>query len=439
MNKLLAWMDRRGLITAAIVACSLRIVWAVCVQMVPQSDSAMYEIFAQRIAQGLGYSYPDGGVTVYWAVGPAALYGGLYALMGQSYSVASAANVGMGVGLVWLTGALAQQQFGRRIGWLAALALAFWPLWIEFTTIISSELPFAFLLVASLAVRRGIEEPWRATILSTVFLVGATYMRPIALPLIIGLPLLDIFAGQKLSRVFGSAALAFAVAGVLMTPWALRNHAHFGVPVLVSANFGANLWMGNNPKSDGGYMPLPDEKWSDELVREADLEHRAISFIEANPLIYARLCVGRLQKSFDRESIGVVWNGKGISDRFEQPLKFLSLGWWLVMFALSLIGAALFVFAAPSRLFHPLIVAPGLIMAVALLVVGQDRYHVPADPFVAVFAAYAVSRISRRFAAKRGRNYSTASPRPPHDSVIGCKRSVESTDTRLSWDGAPTG
>lgn len=394
------WMGRRGLVAAVLIASILRIGWVILVPIVPQSDGNMYDVFAQRIAQGLGYSYPDGSVTVYWAVGPAALYGAVYALAGHTYAAAAFLNVLMGTALVWITGLLATQQFGRHVGWLAALLLAVWPLWIQFSTIISSELPFTFMLCAALAVERAGQRPWRGTTLSTLLLVGASYMRPIALPLIVGLPFLRVFAGEKVSRAFFRTALAVVLATLLMAPWALRNRDYFGAPVLVSANFGANLWMGNNPQSNGGFMPLPDEAWRNELVRDADMKQRSLRYIVEHPLNYAQLCLARLRISFDRESIGVVWNNGGLPQSSKQPLKALSSAWWLLMFGTSLIGAAVFVWAAPIRFVHPLIVVPALILAVALFVVGQDRYHVPAGPFVSIFAAFAICRGGKRFAAK---------------------------------------
>ena len=135
-------------------------------------------------------------------------------------------------------------------------------------------------------------------------------------------------------------------------------------------------------------MPLPDKKFRNEVVRDEYFKDRAFSFIKDNPKQYIMLCIQRIHHSFSRETIGVAWNKLDFSPPTVTIIKAGSSGYWLLVFALAIAGAIRFVWSNPIRIFEPMILISGLFMAVAVLVVGQDRYHMPLMPFVAIFAAY---------------------------------------------------
>lgn len=393
-----AWLDfsRVGLGPILLLAFALRFVWALLVPVHPLSDAYMYHAFAQEIAAGRGYMFPGDAPTVYWPVGPAALYGGFYALLGVHYWVIICINLMLGCGLVAGIYRLATRHFSPSVGAIAGLLVAFWPVWVQFTTVPSSELPFAALMVAALLARGERALPiWARTILSTALLVAAAFMRPTILPLILILPLLD----QPFRKPLHTAlqfCIAIIVAAALLTPWAERNRALFGEPITISANFGANFWMGNNPASNGGYMQLPPIETKNEVTRDDYFKERAIAFIKENPTDFALLCLKRVKMSFDRETIGVSWNERGLPQAAQTPLKLLSSAYWFSALALALIGVALFLIEKPLRIFDPLIVAPAMFAAVAIIVVGGDRYHMPMMPFIALFAAFTIGRLIGR-------------------------------------------
>ena len=385
-----------GLAMILLLAVGLRLLWALFVPVSPISDASIYDIFAREIAAGHGYVFPDGSPTVYWPVGPSALYGFFYALFGTHGWAVALPNIVMGTALVAGIYRLALLRFGERVASIAGLIAALWPIWVQFTTTLSSELPFTLLLIAALLVRMETRMPgWGRIVLSTVLLAAAAYMRPTILPLVILYPLTE-GACRRPARAALHLVLAVAVATALLAPWAARNRALFGAPVLISANFGANLWMGNNPASNGGYMPLPEIDAPTEIARDAYFKEQALDFIRTHPIDYLGLCVKRIALSFDRETIGIVWNEHSISPALQPVLKLVSSLYWLAVFLLSLIGVGLFLWRKPLRIFDPLVVTPGLFAAVALLVVGQDRYHMPIMPFVALFAALAIAPLTSR-------------------------------------------
>ncbi len=398
------WLGKPGRIwTILALATALRVLWALLVPVHPIADGAAYDAFAREIAAGHGYRFPGDQPTVYWPVGPAALYAAFYMLLGVHGWVVSAVNVVLGVGLVaaiWRIGCL---RFDARVGAIAALLAAIWPLWIEYTSFPNGELPSTALMAAAFAAR---DEPWlprwARILLSTALLVAAAFMRPTVLPLIVLLPLLD-GAWRRPMRAVWQVALALVVAALLIAPWAERNRALFGAPVPVSANFGANLWMGNNPATNGGYMGLPERGPRNEVQRDAYFKEEAKRFIVDHPLTYLKLCLKRVQLSFDRESIGVVWNADSLPRAVQGPLKAVSALYWYLVFAAGLAGVILFLRDDLWRLLDPLFLSAGMFAAVAVLVVGMDRYHMGMMPFIALFGGYAVNAWLTRRAVRAGR------------------------------------
>lgn len=381
-----------GLGPILLLALVLRVAWALLVPVHPISDAAAYDLFARNIAAGRGYVFADGSPTVYWPVGPSALYGAFYALFGTSGWVVALLNIVMGCGIVAGIHRIGMQRFDARVAALAALIAAVWPVWIQFVTVPSSELPFALFTVLAFAAYGDQRLPdWARTLLSTALLVVAAFMRPTILPLIVLLPLLGGSLRKPL-RTAGNVVLAVVLAALLFAPWMERNRALFGEPVLVSANFGANLWMGNNPTSYGGYMSLPPIETKNEVTRDAHFKDLAVSFIRENPGEFLVLCVKRIGLSFDRETIGIAWNQEELAPAVQTIGKLLSSAYWLAVLGLAIVGVGFWLLQDPLRLFDPLVVTPAMFAAVALIVVGQDRYHMPMMPFIALFAAFAIAR-----------------------------------------------
>lgn len=375
-------------------ALLLRLIWIIFVDIDPVSDGDMYREFSYQIARGVGYAYPSGQLTAYWAVGAAAFYGFLHFVFGFSDWPIGIANVAIGVGIVYLSYTLALRYFDATVATIAAWLVALWPVLIQFTTVYASELLFLFFFLAALNAWASTKVPfvWKS-VLWGVLLCVATYMRPTVLPLFVVLPAIDLWRSRDLRNVVISAVIAAATAAALFSPWVIRNQEVFGAPVLVSTNFGANLWMGNNPQSNGGYMPLPDINITNEVARDQYFKKEAMDFIRTNPVEYAKLALRRLVITYDRETIGVAWNQPALVKLVgEGALPFIklisTLYWWLlVTAAIAGLGGALW--SKKLDVFNLLVVTSSLFFVVPLLTVGQDRYHMPMNPFLAIFAAFA--------------------------------------------------
>jgi len=72
------------------------------------------------------------------------------------------------------------------------------------------------------------------------------------------------------------------------------------------------------------------------------------------------------------------------------------LYWWAIAVC-GAVGVCWAVLARKTRELHPLLVVSALFFFVPILTVGQDRYHLPLDPLLALFAAFALHNAWRTF------------------------------------------
>jgi hypothetical protein len=383
------------------VALLLRLLWAAYVPVEPVSDGVLYDVFAKSIVAGHGYAFADGTMTEYWPVGTSAIYALTYMLFGQQAWVLPTFQAFVGALIVYLTWRIAVRTLGAAVAALAAWLTALWPLLIEFTTINASELLFiAFVLTAlNIWISTSIA-PTLRMILWGAGIAAATYIRPTALPIAFAFPAIQWLIDRNWRTLINGVVVSALTATLLFAPWTYRSLVLFDRFVLVSANGGVNLWMGNNPESTGGYMELPNKTFATEVDRDHFYGAEAAKFILATPLKYATLCLKRMAITFDRETIGIVWNQKALAAKYQlhtlSKMKYISSVYWWVILIAGITGAFLVLRRQIFLLCWPVLAALAYFAAFPVLTVAMDRYHAPMDPLLAIFAAYAFCSIKGR-------------------------------------------
>ncbi|MEO1137361.1 MAG: glycosyltransferase family 39 protein [Pseudomonadota bacterium] len=410
---------RHQLVMIAGLAFVLRMVWALIAPIEPVSDPYIYMVTAQNLAQHGVYGVTPEEPFSYWPVGAAAIYALGYKVLGVNMAPVLLLNFTAGLLLVFTTGLLARRWYGQTAGLITAFLIAIWPNLIMYTTLFASEIFFLVLVnLMLLAWRPEDARPWGLAILAGLFLAGAIFVRPVALLLpvvMVGLAFLRQSAPLGRSLTFTLAAVI--VAGVAIAPWTARNMALHNEFVLISTNGGPNLWMGNNPDSDGGYMPLPDYvDGMSETERAKILGDQAKAYMLEDPLRTFNNIIYRAVKSHDRETIAIAWNTEGLLKRYDieeralLPLKLMSQAFWMSVLAFGLGGAVLTVasmrnektwLARLGALASPALVLWAYYTSVHAVIVAGDRYHIPSIPFIAMIAALAVIAAWRKFAAPR--------------------------------------
>jgi 4-amino-4-deoxy-L-arabinose transferase-like glycosyltransferase len=392
----------RAMLYAFAAALLLRLVWTMAVPIVPISDSHAYDIFARNLAAGHGYGWEPDKPSAFWPVGTSAIYAFLYWLVGHAYFAIALFQVAVGVGIVVVAALLARRWLGEGVATVTAWLLACWPLLIQYTTILASELYFLLFLLSAYWLA---SMPGRAVSLrgwsSGVFLAAANYVRPIALLMPPLLFLKEAGEGPTRRQALLACAVCILTTLACIAPWSARNWLVFDRFVLISTNGGSNLWMGNNPDGDTGYMRLPKLDIENEADRDRVFRDRATAFIREDPLSFVKRSLKKAVVLHDRESIGVAWNEQGLTKRFGAgvltPLKVLSSVYWWLVLVFAVCGTFLLarLFGWSVLLACPPIAAWAYITLVHSISVAGDRYHVPAIPFIAMVAGFAACRLAR--------------------------------------------
>lgn len=383
------------------VALLLRLLWAAFVPVDPVSDGVLYDAFAKSIVAGHGYAFADGTMTEYWPVGTSAIYALIYVLFGQQPWVLPTFQAFIGALIVYLTWRIAARTLGAAVAAVAAWLTALWPLLIEFTTINASELLFIAMVLTALNIwiSSSIAPTFRM-ILWGASIAAATYIRPTALPIAFAFPAIQWLIDSNWRTLVKGVLISALTASLLFTPWTYRSLVLFDRFVLVAANGGVNLWMGNNPESTGGYMELPNKTFATEVDRDHFYGAEAVKFILAHPLEYAALSLKRIAITFDRETIGIVWNQKGLAAKYQQftlaTMKRISSVYWWMLLVAGITGVVLVLRQKRFMQCWPVLAALAYFAAFPVLTVAMDRYHAPMDPLLAIFAAYAFCSIKGR-------------------------------------------
>ncbi|MBK5926589.1 ArnT family glycosyltransferase [Rhodobaculum claviforme] len=403
---------RHGLWAVILVGMALRLAWALVFPVEPVSDGFAYHTFARNLVEQGVYGWEPDQPGAYWPVGTSAIVALTYLVLGESFAGVVATNLLAGLVTLVLVHRLGTVYFGAQAGFWATVVVAFWPNLIMFTSILSSELYFMALSLVGLyfwqraEVGSGRRGRWGNLVLCGLVFGAACYVRPIALLMPAALAIVPLVQGVRpFLRAVLHAALVTLMVLVVLSPWTYRNYLVFGEPALVSTNFGANLWMGNNPDSTGGYMPLPD--WvagMSETERARALGDIAKAHIREDPLRFAATVAVRVVRLHERETIGVAWNERAMTETLGQigvvGAKLLATGYWYLVVAGGLLGIWQLGRARFwSAFFNPAFAIWSYVTLLHAIVVIQDRYHMPSSPFIAMLAGVAIAAWLRRRAA----------------------------------------
>jgi hypothetical protein len=294
---------------------------------------------------------------------------------------------------------------------VAGYLFALWPVQIEFTSVLASELIFNFLLVALLVIWESPRlNPWLKSVLIGLVAAAACYIRPIAFLVPIILYAITINRQRKFVLPTATAAVAYVVMVLAIAPWSVRNSRIFSHFVLISTNGGPNLWMGNNPTGEGGTETLPDNALTmQEAERATYLGNIAKGYIRAYPGRFVLRTMEKVVWTYSHETIGVHWNLYTLDHvygpRVSWLLKLVSDAYWCAVLLLGFSGAVLLIvqrglgviFNAPPLVFW------AYFTALHAVIVAQDRYHFPSLPFIGILAAFALCAVWRRVLARADR------------------------------------
>ncbi len=222
----------RGLLIVLAIALALRLLAIADTRdFAPSGDAADYNRNAVWLAE-TGRFAPTilaepGGATAFRPPAFPLFLAGIYAVVGERYTVARGIEAVLGVAFVWLLYLVAARLFGRRVAlWAAAIAAVAPPLvWVNGSLLSESLfLPAAFGAILCALAFRERERLW-LVVLAGLLIGLATSTRTngitLALPLAIA-----VARGTGLRRLAAPAVLVACMA-LALVPWTVRNASVF--------------------------------------------------------------------------------------------------------------------------------------------------------------------------------------------------------------------
>ncbi len=391
----------RWLVIITIVAFAARLLYVLKLgDGVHWPDEAEYHGIAVHLLSGKGYSYFRGvdsalSPTMYRAPGLPAFLASIYFFAGPSLLAARIAQAVLGAMLLPVGYAISRQLgYGTRSALLAVFILAIYPYYVfcagAVYPIVLSTLLLALAILALLRGRNAIGIGWECAAGALTGVAGLTFGHVLgATPFV----LLWIVVNKQAARRSGIAAAAgFLLVCVLtLVPWVVRNALVVGKPGLSTA-FEYNLCLGNAPGSkwDSGSriseLASPEMQKRISLLSEADAARVYLSEakreIRKNPARFIALSAGKAAnfwRPYPKPAArGVSMMEKSVGLLTYAPILLLSLVWIVRS-------------RQQFRTMFLLLAYPVAAMLLAAVTVSVDRYRLPFDVYLIVFASAALT------------------------------------------------
>ena len=274
----------------------------------------------------------------------------------------------------------------------AAWLVAAYPMLLVYPLGLGTENLFFVLLLASFYfLLRSIEAPSATHLLLAGSLLALTALtRSVILP----------FAGLAIFYLFflhGRRALLTGLAFVvIVSPWVARNSLLHGKLTGIETSMGYNLYLGYHPDGNGSFTFGPSLDLltiMNDAERDEAGTQQAYEFIREDPGRFVPLLLNRLSFFFGLEKrVLIYFYSNNILGYIPSP--------WLLLISITLLLPFVFLSVFAVLGFAATVSSPrkfliGLLLWTYILphvlILAEDRFHLALIPFLAVFAAHAVT------------------------------------------------
>ena len=389
-NKILSFFgnERNFLIFIFVLALSLRLfhVYYV-VDSVPFSDSLEYHNYAIGMLEE--HRFGDEYTSTYRGPVFSFLLSIIYFLYGKSYHVARIFQAIISSFTCIIIYLLAKHIFSKATAYVAALISATFALYIFYSGFLLSETLFLFLSVfLALVLYETLEEPSNKTLIFSGLLLGITALTrtEILFTFIFIIPIFWIKSQFSLKTTGKQLALVMAFAFLIILPWTLRNYLVSDHFVLISSQGGENFWMGNNPKTIGMHIPVPEdilEKYGSQIELDKSLSKKAINFIVHNPKKWLELLKDKFLLYFqfwDDKNNWMFTERFGFINNLSPPLCNIKIIGVFCIFGMLLTIR----YIKQSLILYAFLLSN---FAMQILLYVEPRWRVQISPFMIIFAA----------------------------------------------------
>lgn len=395
----------RALIVIMLVSVLIRLVVAVVLgdNADPISgayDQQSYDILAQRIVQGKGFTFPETWYpftppdtpTAHWSYLYTIYLAGVYALVGHHPLVARLLQACVSALSIWLAYRLGKRLFGNWAGLVSATLSAGYAYLIFFNAALMTQTFYIIAVMAAFDLALGLaDQPTRRgwVLLGLMLGIGALTRQTLLLfaPILFGWIIWRVYRRLRWRDVL----VSFAMIGLVVLPWTVYNYFTFHDFLLLNSNGGFWFFSSNHPNQgtdfDPTYVaPIPaDLQGLPEPAEDRALFQRGLGFIASDPVRFLRLTVNRLKDYYwmmPSESSSLISNiGRVLS--FPLYLPFMVYGLYLSRRRWKEC-VPLYLFVIFEALF-------------SLLSWAAPRYRLPSDALLMIFAGFAVVSLASSF------------------------------------------
>ncbi len=426
--------DKRNLLIIITIAVLLRLSAAFYLgdyvtDMPGTFDQISYDMLAQRVVGGYGFTVaqnwwpitPAEAPTAHWSYLYTLYLAAVYKFFGYHPLIARLIQAALsGILTPWLIYRLGKEHFGNTVGLIAAGLSAVYLYFVYYAAALMTESFYiiGILWILDAATCLGADPP-KYTPLSSAYYLKASLNLGLAMAVTVLLrqvillffPILFLWlfwrglrqnklAALKITGVLSGATLIL-IAAVL--PWTYRNYQVFNRFVLLNTNAGYAFFWGNHPihgynfisilPADGpSYQDLipPELRSLDEAALDQALLKRGLTFIQADPLRYLILSGSRIKDYFQ------FWPS-GKSSLVSNLSRIFSFALLLPFMVYGLIIKLPGVIKSKTLILYLFII---VYTGVHLLTWALIRYRLPVDAVLILFAGAALQKIQQALSAR---------------------------------------
>jgi len=408
-----------GLFFTALLVRLFCIIFVVGLSSPPMYDARRYHALAASLAAGTGFRVAGELPTSFYPPLYPTVLACIYKLTGSHPSAAYLFQAVIGALIVVLIFCLGRELFSRREGLAAGLIASIYPMFIYFSSLISTENLFVLILMGFTLVLIRVQRsgPRRTAVVAGLLVGAAALTRAFFLAFLPLILLWGLLAFPR-ERALGlrRSALVLLCALLAIAPWTLRNYLVHRAFVPVSTGGGSAFWGGNNAallddsssSRYGGWVPFgerPDrerllqfeEGESTEFLLEPDQDRRSyllgLSFLREHRGEIPRLVFRKLMR---------FW---GVRTRFTSRnmlvtvANALSYGVLLPFFLFGLITTLRS--RDRRRELAPIYLLLLWSQVLAVVFYGSLRFRISIEPFIILFGVHGLSEILKKAGIRR--------------------------------------
>ncbi|MGD1047275.1 MAG: glycosyltransferase family 39 protein [Candidatus Krumholzibacteriaceae bacterium] len=379
-----------------------------------RGDEIDYDRIARSLASGCGFVGVGGEPTASRPPLYPVVLAGIYRIFGPHEAAGRILQILLGGAIVGLTYLLARRLVPERAALAAAALAACAPPLVFISAYLLSENLYVVLLLSFLIVfSKSFETEigYGSSVAGGILLGLASLERPNAFPFALFAAAAYVAWGVGALRArLPRVALLLAVLLAVLAPWAIRNEARLGKPVLFTTHGGITFYQGNNrivseePTYRGTVAPLEalpgwdDIKVKGEVAGDAEAWRLGKEFVREHPRLALKMAGWRLARfwrltgdaGFSGVKSGWWWDrGKSLGS-LASSFDFV-FAYSIVAIPLSVIGLILTLRRARS-----FVLLYGIVLVhtvTALVFFGSLRSRIPVEPVIAILAGFAALRI----------------------------------------------